>query len=69
MMWNKKKFGVFQVKDLQKLLDARVKTPDTKSYPDSDKVPVSIEGNFYAIEAVQHSIRVLMDSSNTMNGN
>ena len=49
-----------QVKEMQRVSSAIVKTPDTKSFPDAEEVPVTIIGHFYASQSAQRRIRALM---------
>jgi len=49
-----------QVKEMQRVTGAIVKTPDTKNLPDNEEVPVSVLGHFYANQAAQRRIRALL---------
>ena len=49
-----------QVKELQRVSGAIVKTPDTKMFPEAEEVPVTIIGHFYASQLAQRRIRALM---------
>ena len=54
---------IFQVKELQRVSGAIVKTPDTKNFPEVEEVPVTIIGHFYASQLAQRRIRALMSQS------
>lgn len=48
---------------MQRVTQAIVKTPDTKSFPDNEEVPVSIYGHFYASQSAQRRIRALLNQA------
>ncbi|XP_060553463.1 insulin-like growth factor 2 mRNA-binding protein 2 isoform X2 [Ruditapes philippinarum] len=55
--------GGQHVKEMQRVTQAIVKTPDTKSFPDNEEVPVSIYGHFYASQSAQRRIRALLSQA------
>ncbi|KAL3831327.1 hypothetical protein ACJMK2_023093 [Sinanodonta woodiana] len=55
--------GGQNVKEMQRVSGAIVKTPDTKTFPDAEEVPVTIIGHFYASQSAQRRIRALVIQS------
>ena len=57
------KIIVLQVKEMQRVTGATVRTPDTKAFQEGEDVPVTIIGDFYASQSAQRRIRALMSQA------